>query len=327
MSELPGRRSAAPALAALLLAAAPVLSARAPDGSASPLGAAPAALAAQEWREFRSARRAEGIRSLELEVFYGAGELTIGPAEGPYLYDARVRFDASRFLPARSWATEDGHARLRLAVTPRRERSRGGIGDVRLDGFDLDFDLDDLERLGEPGGRLEVSLGREVPAELRVAVGAAESRLRLGGVPLARLEIRTGASATRLSFDEPNPIRMERLRLQVGAADFRAESLGNARFERFSFEGGVGDVTLDFGGAWRGRARGEVKMGVGELTIRVPADLGVRIRRKAFLASFEAPGLTRTGEAFQSSNWGEADARLELEIEAALGSIEVEVVP
>lgn len=324
----PVRRGALPvALATWLLAAAPPLPAPAVEGSAPLAGIGPSALSAQEWKEFRSARHTLELRSLELEVVYGAGELRVAPAEGPYLYDLRVRFDASRFRPMRSWSAADGRGRLRIALASRRGEAAAGTGKARLDDFDLDFELGDLEKLGGSGGRLELRLGREVPTDLRAYIGAAESELRLGGLPLANLELHTGASETRLSFEEPNPIGMERLELKVGAAEFRAEKLGNARFERFRFEGGVGDVLLDFTGAGREAARGSIRMGIGGLTIRVPAGLGVRIRRKSFLASFDAPGFTRVGDAYQSSGWDGAGARLELDLEAALGTIKVEVVP
>lgn len=307
-------------LAVALLAAVPL-------AAAAPGGEALAALGAQEWKEFRAARQLPGFERLELEVVYGAGQLAVAPAEGPYLYDVRMRFDASRFVPVRSWSAEEGRAKLRVALTSARGEAAARIADIRLDDFDLDFDLDDLRKLGDSAGRLDLRLSPDVPTHLAVHVGAAESSLELGGLPITGLELNTGASETRLSFDEPNPVRMERMSLRVGAAEFRAEKLGNAGFDRFSFEGGVGDVLLDFTGQWEGTARASIKVGVGALKLRIPRELGVRIRKKSFLTSFDAAGFTRVGDAFQSANWEAADARLELDLEAAFGSIDVEVVP
>lgn len=305
-------------LAAALVATTPLV--------AASHGTRLSALAAQEWKEFRSARHVGEYDALELEVVYGVGELSITPVEGPYLYDVRMRFDAGRFVPVRSWNASADRARLRVALTSARSGSEG-LGTIRLDDFDLEFDLDDLRRLGDSAGRLQVALSRDVPTHLRVHVGAAESRLELGGLPLTQLELNTGASETRLSFGEPNPVRMERLQLKAGAAQFRAEQLGNAGFERFSFEGGVGDVVLDFTGEWRGAASASIKMGVGALKLRVPRDLGVRIRKKSFLTSFDAAGFTRVNDTFQSTGWESASLRLDLDLEAAFGSIEVELVP
>ena len=106
----------------------------------------------------------------------------------------------------------------------------------------------------------------------------------------------------------------------------RTEGLGNARFERFDLKGGVGDVVLDFTGDWSGDATGSVKMGLGSLELRLPAELGVWIHKSSFLASFSAPGLEKVGDGYRSPNWETAEHRLELHLETAFGSIEVEVV-
>lgn len=284
-------------------------------------------LSAQDWREFRAARQVGDHESLRVEVVYGAGRLTLEPADGDLLYDVRMRFDAERFVPVRSWSREDGRGNLRVALASARGSRGRPRSRIRLDDADLDLRLADLKRLGDSAGHLEVGLGRSVPVELAIHVGAAESALELGGIPLRRLELNTGASETRLSFDQPNPARMDELALKLGAATFRGEKLGNADFERFTFEGGVGDVVLDFTGRWRRSARGSIRMGVGTLAVRVPPELGLRIRKKSFLTSFDGPGLVEEGDAYRTPNWGEARVRLELELDAAFGSVRVETTP
>lgn len=285
-------------------------------------------LGAQEWKEFRTSRQAADYRSVEVEVMYGAGRLHIFPAQGNSLYDVRMRFDAARFAPLRSWTEQNGHGKLRVALTSIRSDSDEDLAsEARLDHFEVKLELSDLRKLGDSAGQLDVELSRTVPTELTIKVGAAQSAMELGGVPLTRLELVTGASETRLSFDEPNPARMESLDIRVGAASFQAEELGNADFERFSFRGGVGDVTLDFGGEWQRNARVDVKMGVGSLTLRIPRSLGVRIRKQSFLAAFNAPGLDRTPDGFQTPNWEDAETQLIVELETAFGSVKIERIP
>lgn len=281
---------------------------------------------AQTWREFRAARQAAAIDALELSVIYGAGQVRIGPAGAGWLYDIQMRYDASRFTPSRSWSLADGVGRLQVHLSSADE---GNGRPVRLDDLDIDLDmeLDDLKRLGDASGRLDLGLGDRVPTDLTVAIGAAESTLELGGIPLTGVEISTGASDTRLSFDRPNPQRMESLVLRSGAASFRATRLGNARFERLEYSGGVGDVVLDFGGEWDRDARASVRMGLGSMRVRLPAELGVRIEKKSFLASFTAPDFRDVGGAWVSENWDEAPVKLVLELDAAFGSIDVERLP
>lgn len=284
-----------------------------------------APLSGQEWKEFRTARQIGDLETLEVEILYGAGRLSIAPADEGLLYDVRMRYDAERFAPVRSWTSSEGSGQL--AVSLRSEGSEGEAATAVLDDIDLELDLEDLRRLDDSAGRLTVRLGSSVSADLHVAVGAAEGQLELGGLSLARLELETGASQTHLTFDRPNAVRMEDLQLKAGAAAFRAEKLGNANFERFRFDGGVGDVTLDFDGEWRESGTARVKMGLGALRLRFPRDLAVRIERRSLLSSFDAEGFTRVGEGYQTANWETADIRLELELDAIFGAVTVERLP
>jgi len=151
--------------------------------------------------------------------------------------------------------------------------------------------------------------------------------LDLGGLPITNLTVETGASDTELSFEQANPVAMGALVLHVGAASFRAWQLGNANFESFRFEGGVGEVTLDFSGEWKRSATGGIKVGVGTIKLRVPRELGVRIQRRSFLTAFRAPGFVKQDGEYRSANWDEAEVRLDLELDAAFGAVSVEIVP
>ncbi|MBI2474511.1 MAG: hypothetical protein HYV68_02305 [Candidatus Taylorbacteria bacterium] len=57
-----------------------------------------------------------------------------------------------------------------------------------------------------------------------------------------------GASSVKLRFDEPNTSVIEDMSIEAGLSKFTGEGLGNANFNHFKFEGGVGSYTLDFSG-------------------------------------------------------------------------------
>lgn len=292
------------------------------------LGTAAAPALAQEWRDFRAARQSEGFASLDAEIVYGVGNLTITRSPQPFLYDLRMRYDAERFAPVRSWNTEGDRGKLRVALTsvgPSDENDRHVK--VHLDDFDLDLNFDDLTRVGDSDGLLAVDLHPGIPTNLRIRAGASQNRLELGGLSLTDLDVATGASSTRLSFDEANLRRMSQLTLKAGAAEFRAEKLGNARFEHLDFHGGIGDVTLDFTGSWEQSATASIAMKLGELKLRLPSDIGVRISRKSLFLAFDAEGFTKTGDAYETANWDTADVQLEIELDAAFGAVEVDLVP
>lgn len=253
-------------------------------------------LAAQDWRTVSSMRQRSGEDALHVDVQYGAGHLTLMPAAGRLLYRSVLRYDAELFDP--SFSYNDG----RLTV---------GFETARIRGRNLE------------AGQLDLALATGVPLDLDLKFGAAEARLELGGLSIREAHISTGASQTELTVSRPNPLRCS-LTLEVGAADFTARDLGNLNVESLKVSGGVGKVTLDFGGEWRSNMDAEVDMGLGALVLRVPRGIGVRVRKRGILASFNGSGLTRDGDVYISENWDDAPHHLTVDIEAALGAIRVE---
>jgi hypothetical protein len=288
-------------------------------------------LPGQEWTEFRSSRQAHAVaESFALEVVYGVGHLSVEPAEGDLLYDVRMRYDAEQFKPVRQWSLDEGRGHLRVGLTTVDDDG-DWISALASGDFDVDpefsLDLDELKDFDESAGTLELKLGRRLPVDLKLSAGAAATEIALGGVAVSRLELTTAASETELAFDEPNPVRMADLVIKTGAAEVTAEHLGNARFDRFDLKGGVGDVVLDFTGAWNGDATGTVRMGLGSLELKIPAEIGVWIRKSSVLTSFSAPDLVKVDGGYRSPNWESAAHKLELDLKTAFGTIDVDVVP
>jgi hypothetical protein len=269
--------------------------------------AAGAALAAAEpahgqtWHSVSSARRRSGETSLNVHLEYGAGRLQVLPASGDLLYRFEMRYDGDQFVPVTEYDRASGS--LRLGMDGRGKN--GGSSHGR-------------------GGSATVGLNPDVPVDLDLQFGAGEAAIDLGGLSLQRLKLATGASDTRVTFAQPNRIAADEVRMEAGAAQLSVTGLGNTHASRFSLEGGVGDATLDFSGAWTRDATARVQMGMGSLKLRFPRGLGVRITKDSFLASFDHPGMVKRGDAWYSTNWDHATRRVTVDIDAALGSIDVE---
>jgi hypothetical protein len=236
---------------------------------------------------------------MTVEVEYGAGELEVRPAAEGMLYNMELRYDEERAEPVVEF---DADAR-RLVLGAH---SRGGSGRIR------------------EGSTARISLTDRVPLDLGLHFGAGEANLDMGGLRIRNLDVETGASQTKIEFGQPNPIRAEEVELSAGAAELEVVGLGNLRAERVSFQGGVGATTLDFSGAWQGDATATVKMGMGSVVLRFPRSLGVRINRSSFLTSFDAEGMVRRDGSYFSENWDRSEHQLTVDVEAALGSIEIE---
>jgi hypothetical protein len=121
-----------------------------------------------------------------------------------------------------------------------------------------------------------------------------------------------------IRFSQPNRSRCRSAELTAGAAEVSVVGLGNSRCDRIAFEGGIGKVTLDFGGAWTSDAEVAVKMAVGELTLRLPRRVGIRITLDKFLSSFDGAGLIREGSSFVT-RLRPRERKVEIDVTTAVG--------
>lgn len=277
--------------------------------------------AAQDWRDFRTARQVGDVEALEVDLIYSGGRLDVSASEAGLLYDVRLRYDAHSFLPLREWrrAGRTGHLRLSTSSSSEEGRDAGEATPSR----ERELGLEDLPRDADADGRLDLTLNPTVPTDLRLGIGAGRARLELGGTHLTGLELIAGASDVEVGFARANGAAMELLSIKSGATKFSAQSLGNARFRRLEFYGFVGAVVLDLSGSWRSSAEAEIRMGLGELVLRIPAHVGVRVTRSG-LASLSAPGFEKVGDHWLSPNWDTARVRFEVTVVAGLGSVIVE---
>jgi hypothetical protein len=161
---------------------------------------------------------------------------------------------------------------------------------------------------------------------LDLTLGAVEADVELGGLRVTNLRVKTGASRAVIRFSRPNPARCALAAISAGAAEISVLGLGNSRCDEIEFEGGMGRVLLDFAGTWSSSSQVEVKMAVGELTLRLPTKVGTRIRMDKFLSSFEPAGLIRRGSAFESPDYERQQRHLDLDLTTAVGGVNVEWV-
>ncbi|MGQ0560440.1 MAG: toast rack family protein [Gemmatimonadota bacterium] len=252
--------------------------------------------AGQDWRTVTNTRQYNGENALKVSVEYGAGRLLVQPGAANALYKTTLRYDANSFKPVSSYDA----GRLRVGV-------EGGS----MRGHKM------------KSGRLDLALGTRVPLDLDLEFGAVQAKIELGGLRIREAHIATGASETEISVSRPNPESCSSLALEIGAAEFEAKSLGNLNCEAINVQGGVGEITLDFNGAWRRNTKVDIDMGLGSLTLRVPRGLGVELRKDGFLASFDSQGLVKRGDVYYSENWEQAKHRLSFNIDAAFGAIRI----
>ncbi len=262
--------------------------------------ALPAAGKAQSWRTLTVSRQIQNEHSLNVDIKYGAGHFSVRPAEDGLLYRMQLRYDDDDFKPLVDF---NGH-RLRLGVDQR--------------GNSVHFKSDD-----DRGGEMQVGLARGVPMNVDLEFGAVRADLDLGGLSMTGLSLSTGASKSTLDISRPNKASMSNAEFNVGAADFTAQHLGNLDARHIDVSTGVGSVTLWFDGAWRQDATVSLSMGLGTMELRFPRGLGVRLHKDSFLTSLDSQGLVKRGDSYYSLDWDKASRKIDIDLDAAFGSVRV----
>jgi hypothetical protein len=239
----------------LVLAAALIGSAGA---LASPLMAQDAG---PDIRTLHVSRALSATPSLRVTVKYGAGTLTLKPATRPVLYDVRMSYQAGESSPLASF-------------DPAAHSLDVGMKDGTF--HNVNFDST---------GFLQVALAPGVPLDLSLKIGAAQATLNLGGLAVHSLVLKGGATQTTVTFDSVNLIPMQSMTMEVGAAQFEAHGLANARARNITVGGVAGQIELWFDGTWTSDVTLNSKIALGEMKIHVPADVRVVPRTRAIFGA------------------------------------------
>lgn len=171
----------------------------------------------------------------------------------------------------------------------------------------------------------EVELGRSMPLDLQADLGVGAAQLELGGLPLTGFGLTAGSGDATLTWATPNPQALGTLRLTAGTGMVIASQLGNANFDRLAFIGGTGDADLDLSGAWTRSALADIKAGIGRVTVRTPAGVGVRLNFSGTpVSELHTVGFSEQGQnVYVNGDYGKVPLTLTLNVAIGAGSITV----
>ena len=89
----------------------------------------------------------------------------------------------------------------------------------------------------------------------------------------------------------------------------------------------VGDVEIDLRGQWPRSFAVVAEGGLGEMVVRLPSDMGVRVFLEEEDSKILMDGLTQMDEYYVNDAWGKTMATIELTVDADDGEIRLEVEP
>jgi len=259
-------------------------------------------LSAQAMRPFTTFRQLHGESRLQARLDFAAWQLRVVPGRAGELYRMSLSYDADRFVPLSHYDPSTNAATLGV------DRAGGGFRVVSRSQLQQDA---------------VVELSPRTDLSLSLSLGAVEADVELGGLRLGDLRVEAGASRTALHFSQPNPIRCRTADISAGAAEISVLQLGNSHCDRLRVEGGIGRMTLDFGGTWTSSQVAELSLAVTELRLRLPRKVGVRITMDRFLASFEPAGLVRRGDEWVSPDYDRSERHLDIALRTTVSAVKV----
>lgn len=235
--------------------------------------------------------------SADVEIDFGAGQLTINPGAEDALITGMATYNVAQLKPA---ITTDGG---NIVIKP----------EVALDLTSLPTDETQIS--------WDLSLGN-FPMELKVNAGAAKSDLELGGLSLEEVRVAGGATDFTLSFSEPNQVKMQSLRFTGGGSHTKLIGLTNAHTEDILFKGGAGEYLLDFSGEIQENIDVEIDAALGQVTLLIPENIRTSVKVRDIFAKVEPIGAWQQSDEDEHLYIlpGDTTSKFEIEIVVRIGA-------
>jgi hypothetical protein len=233
----------------------------------------------------------------DVELAFGAGRLNISPGAEGQLITGTATYNVAEFKPK---ITIEGTS-VRIAQDKSRFEGIPNFGDSVKNTWDLEFS--------------------DAPMNLRVAAGAYQGRIELGGLSLHNLRVSDGAAESQLSFSKPNQVEMDTLRYETGASKITLTGLANANFGDMIFKGGAGDYRLEFSGDLQRNATVNVQSGLSNMVISVPEGTAARLSIQGGLANVDMRGSwEKSGDTYLLAGEG---PMINFTVEMGAGNLEL----
>jgi len=176
------------------------------------------------------------------------------------------------------------------------------------------------------GGRWHLKFSDALPISFDVQLGVGKGDFDLSGLQVKDFNLSSGASDVSLAFDEPNRTSIENINIESGLSKFDGRNLCNANFKRLRFQGGVGAYTLDFGGVLNSEVDVDIEVGMGVMTLYLPADVGARVMyQKSWVSKVDcAEDFRPSGEnEYVSKNYSSSHGKMNIRIDSGFGSVTI----
>jgi hypothetical protein len=119
----------------------------------------------------------------------------------------------------------------------------------------------------------------------------------------------------RLNNDLPTDLYVN---FGAGRADLQLSGLALTRLD---VESGVGELTVDLSGERKQSLEASIKAGIGDTVLRLPDDVGVRVKSTVSLGSVQPHELTWDGQAYTNSLYGQSPITVNVVVTGGIGKL------
>ncbi len=89
---------------------------------------------------------------------------------------------------------------------------------------------------------------------------------------------------------------------------------------------GAGKITVDLTGEYAQSFEASIQGGVGEATVLLPSEVGIKANAEGGLGKINAKGLKREGDSYVNDAYGNSGVTLSVDVQGGVGQINLEVV-
>ena len=157
------------------------------------------------------------------------------------------------------------------------------------------------------------------PPVVEYSVDGGQGKLQMAQKATGRPAMRQGRSEweVRLNGDLSTDLRVK---FGAGKADLK---LGGMVLSRLWVESGVGELDLDLSGEFNRSLEATIKAGVGDTTVWIPSNVGVRIQTAVSFGKLEQHGLVWNGEAYTNALYGQTAITLDIALTSGMGKVDI----
>jgi hypothetical protein len=177
---------------------------------------------------------------------------------------------------------------------------------------------------------VRIKLPDKAVIDLDATIKAGEIQFIIGDLSIRNLELSGWAGEAKIDFDKPNRIPINRLDIDFKIGEVQLLHLGDACFKEADINSEIGSMLVDFSGSKMDtRAMARLDLTIGETTILLPKEIGVKMKvsKFMFLSDVDYPDwLTEKGSYYYSENYDDAPKTLYLSIGQGIGELKVKII-